>query len=39
MSRFAPGNDSAITDSRFEAYRAAIVLQGRLLVEEVAKSL
>jgi hypothetical protein len=39
MTRFLPGNDSAITDSMFEAYRAAIVLQGRLLVEEVARSL
>ncbi|MBX3186237.1 MAG: hypothetical protein KF819_04445 [Labilithrix sp.] len=39
MTRFLAGNESEITDSKFEAYRAAIVLQGRLLVEEVAKSL
>jgi len=39
MSRFDPGNDGAITDARFEAYRSAIVLQGRLLVEAVAKAL
>jgi hypothetical protein len=39
MTRFAPGNDSALTDAKFEAYRDAIVLQGRLLVEAIAKSL
>lgn len=39
MTRFTTGNDSAITDAKFEAYRAAIVLQGRLLVEAVAKAL
>jgi hypothetical protein len=39
MTRFQAGNDSAITDAKFEAYRASIVQQGRLLVEEVAKSL
>jgi hypothetical protein len=39
MTRFETGNDSAITDPKFEAYRSAIVQQGRLLVEAVAKSL
>jgi hypothetical protein len=39
MTRFQAGNESAITDAKFEAYRAAIVLQGRLLIEAVAKSL
>lgn len=39
MTRFQTGNDSAITDATFEAYRSAIVQQGRLLVEAVAKSL
>lgn len=38
MSRFEAGNDAAITDATFEAYRSAIVLQARLLVEEVAKT-
>ena len=39
MTRFLPGNDALLTDSKYEAYRAAIVQQGRLLVESVAKSL
>ncbi|MCW5832035.1 MAG: hypothetical protein KIS78_06230 [Labilithrix sp.] len=39
MTRFEPGNDSVVTDARFEAYRAAIVAQGRLLLEAVVKSL
>jgi hypothetical protein len=39
MTVFEDGNESALTDAKFEAYRAAIVLQGRLLVEVVAKSL
>ncbi len=39
MTRFDNGNDDAVTDAKFEAYREAIVLQGRLLVESVAKSL
>lgn len=39
MTRFQTGNDSAITDATFESTRAAIVSQGRLLVEAVAKSL
>lgn len=39
MSRFQTGNDSAITDAMFEAYRSAIVQQGRLLIEAVAKAL
>ncbi|MBX3234260.1 MAG: hypothetical protein KIT84_04185 [Labilithrix sp.] len=38
MTRFSSGN-GAVTDATFEAYRAAIVAQGRLLVEVVAKSL
>ena len=38
MTRFDAGNDSAITDATYEAYRSAIVLQGRLLVIEVAKT-
>lgn len=37
MSRF--DSSSVVTDAKFEAYRAAIVLQGRLLIEAVAKSL
>jgi hypothetical protein len=39
MTRFQTGNDSAITDATFESTRSAIVQQGRLLVEAVAKSL
>lgn len=39
MTRFDPGNDSLVTDARFEAYRTAIVAQGRLLLEAVVKSL
>ncbi|MBX3223255.1 MAG: hypothetical protein KF795_22275 [Labilithrix sp.] len=39
MTRFDAGNDSLVTDARFEAYRAAIVAQGRLLLEAVVKSL
>jgi hypothetical protein len=39
MSRFQTGNDGAITDAKYEAYRTAIVQQGRLLIEAVAKSL
>lgn len=39
MTRFNTGNDGAITDAKFEAYRTAIVQQGRLLVEAVAKAL
>lgn len=39
MTRFLPGNDALLTDSKYEAYRTAIVQQGRLLVESVAKSL
>lgn len=39
MTRFLAGNDAAMTDAKFEAYRTAIVQQGRLLVEAVAKSL
>lgn len=38
MTRFDAGNDSAITDATYEAYRSAIVQQGRLLVIEVAKT-
>lgn len=37
MSRFE-ADDSAITDATYEAYRSAIVHQGRLLVEAVAKT-
>lgn len=39
MSRFDAGNQSGVTDKTFEAYRSSIVLQGRLLIEAVAKSL
>lgn len=39
MTRFQAGNDGALTDAKFEAYRSSIVQQGRLLVEEVAKTL
>lgn len=39
MTRFQTGNTSAITDAKFEAYRSAIVQQGRLLVEAIAKAL
>jgi hypothetical protein len=39
MTRFATGDTSSITDPTFEAYRSSIVLQGRLLIEAVAKSL
>jgi hypothetical protein len=38
MTRFQAGNDDAITDATFEAYRAAIVQQARLLVTAVAKT-
>jgi hypothetical protein len=39
MTRFFPGNDSLVTDAKFEAYRSAIVAQGRLLLEAVARTL
>lgn len=39
MTRFLAGNDGAVTDSKFEAYRTAIVTQGRLLLEEIVKAL
>jgi hypothetical protein len=39
MTRFKAGNESLLTDEKFEAYRTAIVAQGRLLLEALAKSL
>ncbi len=39
MTRFEPGSSDAITDERFEAYRTAIVHQGRLLIEAAGKAL
>lgn len=36
MTRFQEGNDSAITDPKFEAYRDSIVAQGLLLVKIAA---
>src|SRR5262249_2927054 len=42
MTRFnavGAGTPEPVTDAKFEAYRAAIVAQGRLLIEAVAKSL
>jgi hypothetical protein len=39
MTRFYAGNESLITDAKFEAYRSAIVAQGRLLLEAVVTAL
>ncbi len=36
MTRFEPGHESQVTDSKFEAYRTAIIAQTRLIVEVVA---